>query len=211
MQASYNEIENYARLHSSYYLEPLLEELERKTHLEVMYPQMLSGKIQGQLLAFLSNMKAPKRILEIGTYTGYSAICLAQGLVEGGQLHTIEINAEILELAQGFFKKAGLDHTIIQHHGPAFDVLKQLEGPWDLVFLDADKLNYAAYYDWVFEAVPSGGLIIADNVLWKGMVIHAKEKRAKALAAFNEKINKDVRVKNILLPLRDGLMIMEKA
>ena len=210
MKASDSEIEQYASAHCNYYLTALLEELERKTHLEVMYPQMLSGKIQGQLLSFLSSMKAPKRILEIGTYTGYSAICLAQGLAKGGQLHTIEVNAETLEVAQYFFRKAGLDQIITQHHGQAYELLDQLGGPWDLVFLDADKVNYAAYYDKVFDLVPSGGLILADNVLWKGMVLHPKEKRAKALADFNSKIQQDKRVKNILLPLRDGLMIIEK-
>lgn len=204
------QLEDYAEEHSSSPHKQVLEALERKTNLEVMYPQMLSGKVQGQLLSLLSNMQRPLRILEIGTYTGYSAICLASGLQQGGLLHTIEINAEIIDIAQEFFEKAGLKQNIIQHQGDALDVLNTLQESWDLVFLDADKMSYEAYYDAVFPNVVNGGLIIADNVLWKGMVLHSKEKRARALDAYNKKVLNDPRVHNLLLPFRDGLMIAQK-
>lgn len=204
-------IENYAQSHSHVFESKVLLELERRTHLEVMQPHMLSGQLQGQFLAFLSFTKSPKRILEIGTFTGYSAICLAQGLQAGGILHTIDNNPELEHLTTTFIQKANLSHCIRQHQGDAKDILPQLDEKWDLVFLDADKSSYSDYYDMIFPQLNIGGMIIADNVLWYGAVAQGgTEKRAQALAAFNQKITEDKRVRNVLLPLRDGLMLIEK-
>lgn len=204
-------IENYAQNHSSVFDAPVLIELERRTHLEVMRPHMLSGHLQGQFLAFLSYTKKPKRILEIGTFTGYSAICLAQGLQEGGILHTIDNNPELEHITTEFIQKANLHHSILQHQGDAKDILPTLNEKWDIVFLDADKSSYCDYYDMIFPNLNIGGLIIADNVLWYGAVAQGgTEKRAQALAAFNEKVHTDPKVRNVLLPLRDGLMLIEK-
>jgi len=204
-------IEDYAKEHTKVYESDVLSMLERKTHLEVMRPQMLSGYLQGQFLSFLSRLKRPQRILEVGTFTGYSAICLAQGLAEGGLLHTIDLNEELEEVATEFIDKAKLRFCVQQHQGNALEIIPQLEEEWDLVFLDADKVNYSSYFDMIFPKLKVGGLLIADNVLWNGKVAEgSKEKRANALAIFNQKVTDDIRVKNILLPLRDGLMLMEK-
>jgi len=205
-------IEEYAEQHTNVFESSVLSELERRTHVEVMRPHMLSGYMQGQFLSFLSNMKQPKNILEIGTFTGYSAICLAQGLLQGGVLHTIDVNEELTDIATRFIEKAGLSHCIVQHQGDALDIIPSLKGTkWDIVFLDADKLNYGTYYDMVFDHLNVGGILIADNVLWYGNVAKgSKEKRAAALTLFNQKVQDDSRVKNLLLPLRDGLMLVEK-
>lgn len=204
-------IEKYSKEHTRVYDADLLLELERKTHLEVMRPQMLSGYLQGQFLSFLSQMKCPDRILELGTYTGYSAICLSMGLQKGGKLHTIDINTETSEVASEYIQKSDRGDCIIQHIGEAMSIIPELKEQWDLVFLDADKINYSKYYDLILPDVKPGGLIIADNVLWNGAAAKGNpEKRAKALAAFNKKVTSDNRVKNILLPLRDGLMLMLK-
>ena len=203
-------IEEYAQRHTKVYESEVLNRLERKTHLEVMRPQMLSGYLQGQFLAFFSRMKKPHRILEIGTYTGYSAICLAQGLVEDGKLHTIDINKELENIATQFIQEAGLENTIQQHQGDAMTIVPDLNEHWDLVFLDADKINYTNYYDLLVPNLQPGAVIIADNVLWHGKVPGgSKEKRASALALFNQKVMDDPRVNNVLLPLRDGLMLIE--
>lgn len=204
-------IEDYAAAHTNVYASDVLKELERKTHLEVMRPKMLSGYLQGQLLTFLSRQKKPLRILEVGTYTGYSAICLAQGLQEGGRLHTIDVNEELEAIATEFIQKSGMGHCIQQHQGDALKIIPELNESWDLVFLDADKINYGNYYDMILPNLNLGGLLIADNVLWNGQVPKGStEKRAQALAVFNQKVQVDERVKNLLLPLRDGLMLIEK-
>lgn len=203
-------IEEYAQQHTKVYESDVLDRLERKTHLEVMRPQMLSGYLQGQFLAFFSRMKKPKRILEIGTYTGYSAICLAQGLEKGGMLHTIDVNEELETIATQFIQESGLASSIQQHQGDAMQIIPQLNENWDLVFLDADKINYSNYYDLLLPNLKSGAVIIADNVLWHGKVPEgSREKRASALALFNQKVTDDPRVNNVLLPLRDGLMLIE--
>lgn len=203
-------IEEYAKRHTKVYESEVLNKLERKTHLEVMRPQMLSGYLQGQFLAFFSRMKKPSRILEIGTYTGYSAICLAQGLVENGILHTIDVNKELEAIATQFIQEAGLTNVIKQHQGDAMKIVPNLDESWDLVFLDADKINYTNYYDLLIPKLKSGAIIVADNVLWHGKVPEgSQEKRAAALALFNQKIMDDSRVNNVLLPLRDGLMFIE--
>lgn len=203
-------IEEYAQQHTKVYESDVLNRLERKTHLEVMRPQMLSGYLQGQFLAFFSRMKQPLRILEIGTYTGYSAICLAQGLQEGGLLHTIDVNKELEAIATEFIQESGLANCIQQHQGDAMQIVPTLDESWDLVFLDADKVNYTNYYDLLLPKLKPGAVLIADNVLWHGKVPQgSREKRANALALFNKKVTDDPRVNNVLLPLRDGLLLIE--
>ena len=174
---------------------------------------MISGHLQGQFLSLLSQLKQPRCILEIGTYTGYSAICLAKGHPIGGVLHTIEVNEELEEMNRRYFKKADLEHQIVQHIGDALNILPNLDLKIDLAFIDADKKNYPLYYDLLIEKMNPGGLIIADNVLWSGKVIETidpSDIATKALLEYNNKIHKDQRVENILLPLRDGLMLCRK-
>ena len=190
---------------------PILYELERETYLKTLAPQMSSGHLQGQFLRFLSKMKQPKTILEIGTFTGYSAICMASGLVEGGVLHTIEVNEELEHIIMKYVEQSGLTEKINLHIGDAKKIIPSLNLTYDMVFLDAGKNDYAFYYDLVFEQVNPGGLIIADNVLWSGKVMEKKQRKDAALLdAFNKKIHADDRVENILLPVRDGLIIAWK-
>jgi len=191
----------------------VLAQLNRETHLKVNLPIMLSGHLQGKVLEFISHMIQPKQVLEIGTYTGYSAICLAAGLKENGVLHTIDINEELYDMCQSYFEKAGLSEKIIQHIGHAADIIPRIDCIFDLVFIDADKQNYHHYYDLVIDRLPIGAYILADNVLYDGEVLLAHEeqsKNAKAIQAFNEKIRADKRVIQVLLPIRDGLLLMKK-
>jgi predicted O-methyltransferase YrrM len=191
----------------------VLAQLNRETHLKVNLPIMLSGHLQGKVLEFISHMIQPKQVLEIGTYTGYSAICLAAGLKENGVLHTIDINEELYDMCQSYFEKAGLSEKIIQHIGHAADIIPRIDRIFDLVFIDADKQNYHLYYDLVIDRLPIGAYILADNVLYDGEVLLAHEeqsKNAKAIQAFNEKIRADKRVIQVLLPIRDGLLLMKK-
>lgn len=208
------EMEQYAERHS-HALTPsvksVLNELERITHLRVLLPQMVSGSLQGEWLAFLSYMIRPRRVLEIGTFTGYSSICLAQGMPQDGHLHTIDINEELLPIIREYHQKAGLQDRITVHIGDARQIIDQLEGNFDLVFIDADKANYLAYYHQVIDRVPSGGFILADNVLWSGKVWMPKaDKTTQLLQEFNETIDNDPRVRNFLIPIRDGLMLLQK-
>ncbi|PKQ70869.1 O-methyltransferase [Raineya orbicola] len=204
-------IQKYAETHTSSE-NAVLRELHRQTHLKVLMPRMLSGHLQGRFLAMISQMLAPQRILEIGTYTGYSALCLAEGLQENGKLITIDKNEELEDFAKKFFAKAGLEKKIEMLIGNALEIIPTLQETWDLVFIDADKLNYAKYYEMVLPQVRKGGWIIADNVLWSGKVADTKfiDKDTEALRAFNELVQNDARVENLLLPLRDGLMIARK-
>jgi caffeoyl-CoA O-methyltransferase len=211
-------LENYALAHSQDEL-PVLKELDRQTHLRANKPRMLSGHLQGNFLQLISKLMQPKRILEIGTYTGYSAICLAQGLAENGILHTIDNNAEQESITREFIQKAGLEDKIKLHLGNAADIIPTIlteNEEWDLVFIDADKSNYSLYYDLVFNKVRKGGIIIADNVLWSGKVLidpkelKKNDKDTKELLNFNQKNYKDNRTFNMLLPLRDGLMMAIK-
>lgn len=205
-------IEDYALEHSQHESE-VLKKLNRETFAKILMPRMLSGHMQGNLLSMLSKMIQPAQILEIGTYTGYSAICLAQGLQKEGKLHTIDINAELEKMVLSFFHEAGLTDKINYHIGNALEIIPRLNETFDLVFIDADKKNYAAYYDLVFDKVRGGGYIIADNVLWSGKVLEAKEKMdadTKAIDSFNKKVHADKRVEHMLLPVRDGLMIVRK-
>lgn len=206
-------IEQYATLHSEPENE-VLAELNRITHLKVNKARMLSGHLQGRTLSLLSKLVAPQCVLEIGTYTGYSAICLAEGLQKNGKLITIDINEELEELALTYFKKANLENQIELKIGKASSIIPTLSETFDLVFIDADKVSYSRYYDLVIDQVRSGGLIIVDNVLWSGKVVaenlKPKDKDTPALMEFNQKVHQDERVENLLLPIRDGLMLLRK-
>ncbi len=190
---------------------PILKELERETHLKTLAPQMMSGHLQGHLLRLLCRLKQPQCVLEIGTFTAYATICLAEGLPPGGILHTIEANPEMAHIIKKFIHKAGLEERVQSHIGRAEEIIPELDQRFDFVFLDAGKLDYGMFYDLLIERVNPGGLILADNVLWSGKVIQpTKDKDTAALHAFNEKINQDPRVENIILPIRDGLLIAQK-
>lgn len=206
------QIEEYVAKHSE--KEPqLLNELNHETWEKVLIPRMLSGHIQGRVLSMLAHMINPKNVLEIGTYTGYSALCFAEGLQAGGKIHTIDINEELETMVNTYIKKANLTDTIINHIGNAIDIIPTLNKEFDIVFIDADKTNYSNYYDLVFDKVKSGGYIIADNVLWSGKVIEDKsvlDSDTIALIEYSEKIQNDDRVQNVLFPVRDGLMIARK-
>lgn len=205
-------IENYVANHSE--KEPaLLNELNHETWEKVLVPRMLSGHIQGRVLSMLSHMIQPKNVLEIGTYTGYSALCFAEGLSDGGKIHTIDINEELETMANNYIEKAGLREKIVNHIGNAMEIIPSLQESFDLVFIDADKTNYSNYYDLVFDQVKSGGYIIADNVLWSGKVIDETQNDdpdTAALKAYCKKVHDDDRVQNVLFPVRDGLMIVRK-
>lgn len=206
------DIESYAEAYSTDET-PVLKKLNRETHLKVYYPRMLSGKQQGMLLKLISHMINPGRILEIGTFTGYSAICLAEGLPENGILHTIEINPESEEIILKYFAEAGLQKKIKLHIGDAVDIIPTIEERFDLVFIDADKENYLDYYNLVFDKVKNGGFILADNVLWGGKVLNettSSDPETTGIKRFNEFIKNDNRVEKLLLPLRDGIMIIRK-
>ncbi len=205
-------IEAYAQAYTSPET-PVLAALNRQTNLKRGDAVMLSGHLQGAVLQMLSNMIRPKNVLEIGTFTGYSAICLAQGLAGGGHLHTIEIDEELYDMAAKFITEAGLRNTITQHIGDATQIIPTLGATFDLVFIDADKSNYELYYDLTFPIIPVGGYIIADNVLYDGEVILPEDqqtKNARAICRYNEKVKNDSRVERLLLPVRDGLMIARK-
>lgn len=202
-------IENYATQHSEN--EPiLLQELSKRTHLNVLQPRMLSGHFQGRLLSLLSKLVQPKSILEIGTYTGYATICLSEGLQADGVLHTIDVNEELQDVQREFFDRSGKGHQIIQHLGQALDIIPTINTTFDLAFIDADKQNYTNYFDLIIEKMNSGGIILSDNVLWSGKVIEEvkrNDKQTLALMAYNQKIKNDPRVETLLLPIRDGLTI----
>lgn len=205
-------IQKYAEDHTSEET-VVLKKLKRETLLKIELPVMLSGHLQGAFLSMISEMIQPSRILEIGTYTGYSAICLAKGLRENGMLHTIDINEELEDMAFRYFCEAGLQYIIKQHIGKAVNIIPALEDTFDLVFIDADKQNYGLYYDLVFDKVPIGGYILADNVLYDGEVVNPTEiqsRNAKSMDFFNQKIAEDKRVEQVLLPLRDGIMMIKK-
>ena len=192
---------------------PVLARLNRETHLSQVYPQMLAGHLQGTFLRMISQMIRPVRILEIGTFTGYSAITLAMGLQENGLLHTIEVNPEQADMIQRYIRDADLADRIILHIGDALKIIPTLNETWDLVFIDADKPNYLNYYEMVLPLVRPGGFILADNVLWDGKVLKDPEKMDRDTAEivrFNEYVQKDDRVENMILPLRDGIMMIRK-
>ncbi len=188
----------------------LLAKINRETHLEVLQPRMLSGHIQGRFLSLISKLNKPKTILEIGTYTGYSALCLAEGLQNDGKIITIDINEELAPKIQGYFDESPWGEQILLKIGDATNIIPDLDEKFDLVFIDADKENYCAYFDLVIDKMNPGGLIMADNVLWSGKVIEEvkpNDTSTKALIAYNKKIHSDTRVENILVPIRDGIMM----
>ena len=191
----------------------LLYELNRQTHLQILQPRMLSGHLQGRILSSYSKALSPNNVLEIGTYTGYSALCMAEGLKKNGTIHTIDINEELTSFTQSFLNKSKFNNQIKLHVGNALDLIPTLKLEWDLVFIDADKENYSNYFDLVIDRVRSGGWIIADNVLWSGKVLKPtdlNDQETAALKAFNQKVHQDPRVTNLLLPVRDGMMILIK-
>ena len=201
-------LQHYAEQHTSPESD-LLKKINRDTHAHVLRPRMLSGHLQGRVLAMISQMIRPDRILEIGTYTGYSALCLAEGLRENGKIITIDINEELEEKVKAHFKSLGskVDYRI----GNALMIIPTLEEKFDLVFIDADKINYANYFDLVIDKVKPGGFILADNVLWSGKVLDKNpDIDTRAIMAFNQKIQVDSRTENVLLPIRDGIMMIRK-
>ena len=203
-------LEEYIELNSS--REPkLLSELSRDTWANILMPRMLSGHIQGRVLSLFSNLIKPKAIIEIGTYTGYSALCLAEGLDKGGEIHTIEINEEHALVAKKYFDKSVHSKKIIQHIGSGLEIIPKINKKFQIAFIDADKENYSKYFDLVIDKIDLGGIIIADNVLWSGKVIDDEmDNETSELNLFNNKITTDNRVENILLSVRDGLMICRK-
>ena len=204
------EIEKYIEAHTTDESE-VLQKLNRKTQTDVLMPQMLSGKVQGQFLKFISQMLQPERVLEIGTFTGYAAICLAEGLTVNGKLFTIDINEELEAIVKTHVEKAGLQNKIVQIIGNAAQAIQQLDETFDLVFIDADKQNYGLYFDLVIDKVRTGGIILADNVLWSGKIINEqKDKDTQKLAEFNDKVQQDNRVENVIVSIRDGIMMIRK-
>ena len=192
---------------------PLLTALDRKAHIDLLRPRMIAGHLQGRILKMLVRMQQPQRILEIGTYTGYATLCLAEGLSEGGEIHTIEIDDEMEDFIRNQLNQSALSDKIHLHIGDALEVIPQLEGQFDLVFIDADKRDYCEYYDLVFDKVKKGGIILADNTLWNGKVLeepHPNDKQTIGIMRFNEMIVKDERIEKVILPLRDGLTIIYK-
>lgn len=203
-------LQEYAERHTTDE-SPLLKRINRDTHAHVLMPRMLSGQLQGRVLSMISCMVRPRVILEIGTYTGYSALCLAEGLRDDGKLITIDINEELEDRVRSYFREAKIDDRIDYRIGDAARIIPQLNENFDIVFIDADKENYARYFDLVIDRVNLNGFIMADNVLWSGKVLMQKpDKDTRAIIAFNEKIQRDNRVENVLLPIRDGIMLMRK-
>jgi caffeoyl-CoA O-methyltransferase len=205
------EIDEYVCSHSSPEND-LLQKINRETHLEVLQPRMLSGHFQGRVLSLFSNMLRPERILEIGTYTGYSALCLAEGLTEKGKLFTIDVNEELEKRVRNYFSQSVYAHKIDYKIGHALSIITELNESWDLVFIDADKQNYIAYYQLVFSTVKVGGYIIADNVLWSGKVVESdqNDKDTQLLRQYNQMLFEDDRVEVVVLPIRDGLSVARK-
>ncbi len=191
----------------------ILQELRRETWQKILAPRMLSGHLQGRLLSTISKMIRPKVILEIGTYTGYSTLCLAEGLAENGVIHTLDNNEELVDFQRKYFKKAGFDKKIIQHTGEALEMIPQINKNYDLVFIDADKNNYSLYFDQIINSVNTGGIILSDNVLWGGKVVKTplvNDRDTQSIIAYNTKLTNDKRVETLLLPLRDGFSIARK-
>ena len=210
MDDSKSKIDRYCEAHTTPQSD-LLYQLERETYLKTLAPQMASGHLQGQLLTILCQLIRPKIALEIGTFTGYAALCIAKGLPKDGILHTIEVNEEIAYISDKYFQQSGLANQIKTYIGDAADLVPTMPYPFDFVFIDAGKKDYAKHFDLVIDKVSSGGIILADNVLWSGKVAQKKlDKATRVLHDFNEKILNDERVENVLLPIRDGLMVIRK-
>ncbi len=189
----------------------LLSKLNKETWIKKMNPRMLSGHIQGRILSMVSKMINPENIIEIGTYTGYSALCLAEGIKDHGKIHTIDINEEHISLAKKYFDKSAYKNNIKQYIGNAIDIIPKIDQRFQLAFIDADKENYLKYFNLIISKIDLGGYIITDNVLWSGKVLmKEKDEETKAIDNYNKKISVDKRVESILLPVRDGLMISRK-
>jgi caffeoyl-CoA O-methyltransferase len=210
MDVIHKDLQAYAERHTSEE-SSLLKKINRETHAQLMHARMLSGQLQGRVLSMISCMIRPRVILEIGTFTGYSAICMAEGLQEKGKLITIDINEELYDRVTGYFREANLHDRIDYRIGDAAEIIPQVEEKFDLVFIDADKENYSRYFDLVIDRVNLNGFILADNVLWSGKVLQARpDKDTLAIKEFNEKVQQDTRVENVLLPIRDGIMLMRR-
>ncbi len=203
------ELENYVAVHSENEPE-LLAQLNRETHQKILQPRMLSGHFQGRVLSMLSKIIHPKHILEIGTYTGYAALCLAEGLAENGTLDTIDVNEELVDFQKKYFDASAYKDQIFQHLGNALEIIPTLHKKFDLVFIDADKDNYINYFNIIVPMMNKGGIILSDNVLWSGKVLeelNPKDKSTKVLLEYNQLLKEDPRVETVLLPIRDGLTV----
>jgi len=187
----------------------ILSRLSKETHQKILQPRMLSGHFQGRFLSLISKIKSPEKILEIGTYTGYSTICLAEGLSKNGKIDTIDKNEELIKIQNKYFDESGYRNNIIQHTGDALDILKNLNEKYDIIFIDADKENYINYFKKVSNKLNENGIIISDNVLWSGKVLDSKQKdeETSTLVEFNRMINQDKRFNSIIIPIRDGISI----
>jgi len=206
------DLDNYVVAHSEQEPE-LLQQLTRETYQKVLQPIMLSGPYQGRVLSIISKLLSPKTILELGTFTGYSTLCLAEGLTLDGELHTIDINEELVDFQRMYFDKSEYGKQIFQHTGSALDIIPKLDKTFDLVFIDADKPNYSNYFHLVIDKLNSGGIILSDNVLWHGKVVKPLEDKdvsTRALINFNTLLKNDTRIETVLLPIRDGLSISRK-
>lgn len=205
-------LDDYVVSHSQ--KEPdLLKQLNRETNQKMLQPRMLSGHYQGRVLSMLSKMINPEFVLEIGTYTGYSALCLAEGMKKNGQLHTIDINEELADFQKKYFDSSDYSENIIQHIGDATEIIPKLDLQFDLVFIDADKPNYPNYFELIIDKMKPGSILLSDNVLWSGKVIEkvkADDESTKALLEYNRLLNEDHRLETVLLPIRDGLTISRK-
>lgn len=204
-----DKIDDYVVAHSQQEPE-ILKELNRETWQKILNPRMLSGDFQGRVLSMISKLIQPKFVLEIGTYTGYSALCMAEGMATDGRLHTIDRNEELYDFQKKYFEKSKYGDMILQHVGNALEIIPTLEEKFDLVFIDADKSNYSNYFNLVIDKMNPGGVILSDNVLWSGKVVeelNPKDIDTKALLKYNKLVNEDVRVETVLLPIRDGLTI----
>lgn len=203
-------LDSYLEKHASAE-DPILAELSRETFLKVQMPQMLSGHVQGLFLETISRMIVPRRILEIGTFTGYAAICLAKGLAPDGILYTLDINEELEPLFSKYFKLSGLADKIKFIPGNALKTIPEIKEEFDIVFIDADKMNYINYYDLIIDKVKSGGYILTDNVLWSGKVMEEnKDKETQNIHLFNQKLAADTRIQNVIIPIRDGINLARK-
>ena len=206
------DLDDYVVAHSE--AEPeLLQQLTRETYQKILQPIMLSGPYQGRVLSMISKLKNPKYILELGTFTGYATLCLAEGVQKDGEVHTIDVNEELVDFQRKYFDKSGYGHQIFQHLGSALEVIPQLNKMFDLVFIDADKPNYVNYFHAIIDKLNPGGIILSDNVLWHGKVIEpldAKDTSTKAVLDYNTLLKNDPRIETVLLPIRDGLTVSRK-
>ncbi|MDO7171879.1 O-methyltransferase [Mariniflexile sp. AS56] len=205
-------LDEYVVAHSE--MEPdLLQQLTRETYQKILQPIMLSGPYQGRVLSMISKLKNPKMVLELGTFTGYASLCLAEGLQKDGELHTIDVNEELFDFQRKYFDKSEYGHQIHQHLGNAIDMIPKLDKTFDLIFIDADKPNYVNYFHLIIEKLNPGGIILSDNVLWHGKVVEPldpKDASTKAVLDYNTLLKEDPRIETVLLPIRDGLTISRK-